>query len=108
MKKNSNSLSKSSLPLNTDRKATIKKYPDIITFPIYGQLKWNRMNKEDYRKNDEDHRSNNKDHWRTSKSTERTSKIPENQRRIRENNEEHRRSNMIFHFLKKFRKFKKI
>ena len=35
MKKNSNSLSKSSLPLNTDRKATIKKYPDIITFPIY-------------------------------------------------------------------------
>ena len=33
MKKNSNSLSKSSLPLNTDRKATIKKYPDIITFP---------------------------------------------------------------------------
>ena len=35
MKKTSNSLSKSSLPINMDRKATIKKYPDIITFAIY-------------------------------------------------------------------------
>ncbi len=35
MKKSNNSLSKSSLHTNMDRKATIKKYPDILTIPIY-------------------------------------------------------------------------
>ena len=35
MKKSSNSLSKSSLPFNMDRKATIKKYPDMLPFAIY-------------------------------------------------------------------------
>jgi hypothetical protein len=34
-KNNSQSLSKSSAPLNMDRKATIKKYPDVFTFTIY-------------------------------------------------------------------------